>query len=226
MSLYAILLVTSVAVPLLLSFDKKLRFWQQWKYLFPAIIAVAVFYIFFDILLTDKGVWGFNPAYHSSIILLHLPLEEWLFFIVIPYASIFLHDALVLYFPNFKLSEKTTRYLTYGILIFLVLMIVLHTGKTYTLYIFTTTIVALLWSLADKSNMISRFYATFLVILVPFIVVNAILTGTFIDGEVVWYNNAENLGIRFLTIPVEDFGYAFSMILFGLLLREKLRNLY
>lgn len=226
MSLYAILLVTSVAVPLLLSFDKKLRFWQQWKYLFPAIIAVAVFYIFFDILLTDKGVWGFNPAYHSSIILLHLPLEEWLFFIVIPYASIFLHDALVLYFPNFKLSEKTTRYLTYGILIFLVLMIVLHTGKTYTLYIFTTTVVALLWSLADKSNMISRFYATFLVILVPFIVVNAILTGTFIDGEVVWYNNAENLGIRFLTIPVEDFGYAFSMILFGLLLREKLRNLY
>ena len=226
MSLYAILLVTSVAVPLLLSFDKKLRFWQQWKYLFPAIIAVAVFYIFFDILLTDKGVWGFNPAYHSSIILLHLPLEEWLFFIVIPYSSIFLHDALVLYFPNFKLSEKTTRYLTYGILIFLVLMIVLHTGKTYTLYIFTTTIVALLWSLADKSNMISRFYATFLVILVPFIVVNAILTGTFIDGEVVWYNNAENLGIRFLTIPVEDFGYAFSMILFGLLLREKLRNLY
>ena len=226
MSLYAILLVSSVAVPLLLSFDKKLRFWQQWKYLFPAIIAVAVFYIFFDILLTDKGVWGFNPAYHSSIILLHLPLEEWLFFIVIPYASIFLHDALVLYFPNFKLSEKTTRYLTYGILIFLVLMIVLHTGKTYTLYIFTTTVVALLWSLADKSNMISRFYATFLVILVPFIVVNAILTGTFIDGEVVWYNNAENLGIRFLTIPVEDFGYAFSMILFGLLLREKLRNLY
>ena len=226
MSLYAILLVTSVAVPLLLSFDKKLRFWQQWKYLFPAIIAVAVFYIFFDILLTDKGVWGFNPAYHSSIILLHLPLEEWLFFIVIPYASIFLHDALVLYFPNFKLSEKTTRYLTYGILIFLVLMIVLYTGKTYTLYIFTTTVVALLWSLADKSNMISRFYATFLVILVPFIVVNAILTGTFIDGEVVWYNNAENLGIRFLTIPVEDFGYAFSMILFGLLLREKLRNLY
>lgn len=226
MSLYAILLVTSVAVPLLLSFDKKLRFWQQWKYLFPAIIAVAVFYIFFDILLTDKGVWGFNPAYHSSIILLHLPLEEWLFFIVIPYASIFLHDALVLYFPNFKLSEKTTRYLTYGILIFLVLMVVLHTGKTYTLYIFTTTVVALLWSLADKSNMISRFYATFLVILVPFIVVNAILTGTFIDGEVVWYNNAENLGIRFLTIPVEDFGYAFSMILFGLLLREKLRNLY
>lgn len=226
MSLYAILLVSSVAVPLLLSFDKKLRFWQQWKYLFPAIIAVAVFYIFFDILLTDKGVWGFNPAYHSSIILLHLPLEEWLFFIVIPYASIFLHDALVLYFPNFKLSEKTTRYLTYGILIFLVLMIVLYTGKTYTLYIFTTTVVALLWSLADKSNMISRFYATFLVILVPFIVVNAILTGTFIDGEVVWYNNAENLGIRFLTIPVEDFGYAFSMILFGLLLREKLRNLY
>ncbi|MGE0018801.1 MAG: lycopene cyclase domain-containing protein [Draconibacterium sp.] len=226
MPLYSILLVSSVAVPLLLSFDRKLQFWRQWKYFFPAVFAVAAVYIFSDVLLTHDGVWGFNPRYHSDILFLGLPLEEWLFFIAIPYASIFLHDALVLYFPKFKLTEKTTRYLTYGILIFLVLMIVLHTGKTYTVYIFSTVAAALLWSLADKTNITSRFYATFLVILLPFVVVNAILTGTFIDGEVVWYNHAENLDIRFLTIPIEDFGYAFSMILLGLLLREKLQNLY
>ena len=226
MPLYAILLVSSVAVPLLLSFDSKLQFWRQWKYFFPAVFTVAAVYIFFDVLLTRDGVWGFNPHYHSSLIFLGLPLEEWMFFIVIPYASIFLHDSLELYFPKFKLSEKTARYITYGIFISLVLMIVLHTDKTYTVYIFTTLAAALLWSLADKTNIISRFYATFLVILVPFIVVNAILTGTFIDGEVVWYNHAENIDIRFLTIPIEDFGYAFSMILLGLLLREKLRNLY
>ena len=78
----------------------------------------------------------------------------------------------------------------------------------------------------DKSAVINHFYCTFLVILIPFIIVNAILTGSFIDEPVVWYNSQQILGIRFLTIPIEDFSYAFSLILFSLLLRVKLIKIY
>ena len=49
-------------------------------------------------------------------------------------------------------------------------------------------------------------------------VVNGILTGTGIEGNVVWYNDDQNLGIRLGTIPVEDTVYAFSMILMNLFL--------
>jgi lycopene cyclase domain-containing protein len=52
--------------------------------------------------------------------------------------------------------------------------------------------------------------------LIPFFIVNSILTGTFISGEVVWYKNSEILGIRLLTVPIEDTGYAFSLILLNL----------
>ena len=52
--------------------------------------------------------------------------------------------------------------------------------------------------------------------LIPFFIVNGILTGTGIEGNIVWYNDAENLGIRLGTIPVEDSAYAFSMILLNL----------
>ena len=52
--------------------------------------------------------------------------------------------------------------------------------------------------------------------LVPFAIVNGVLTGSFIPGEVVWYNDSQNLGIRIATIPIEDFAYAFSMILSAL----------
>ena len=91
------------------------------------------------------------------------------------------------------------------------------------MYILSTIVVVLILSFFDSSETTRTFYATFLIILVPFVVVNSILTGSFIDEPVVWYNNSENLGIRFLTIPVEDFGYAFSLILFNLLLRNKLK---
>jgi lycopene cyclase domain-containing protein len=226
MSLYFILLVSSVAVPLLLSFDRKLQFWRQWKYLFPAIFIVAAVYIFFDVLLTKAGVWGFNPRYHSNILIFKLPIEEWLFFIVIPYASIFLHDAFVLYFPQIKLKTRGSKIITVALIIILILLVLFNLNKIYTAYIYTTLIVTLIIYLLSKSSSLNHFYITFLLILIPFLIVNGLLTGSFIESEVVWYNNNENLGIRVFTIPVEDFAYGFSMIFLSLMLRDKLKSLY
>lgn len=226
MSLYFILLVSSVAVPLILSFDKKLQFWRQWKYLFPAIFMVAAVYIFFDVLMTKAGVWGFNPRYHSTLLIFKLPIEEWLFFIVIPYASIFLHDAFILYFPQIKLKNRVSKIITVALLIILVLLVLFNLNKIYTVYIYCTLIVTFVIYLLSKSNIINQFYITFLLILIPFLIVNGVLTGSFIESEVVWYNNDENLGIRFFTIPVEDFAYGFSMIFLSLMFRDKLKTLY
>ena len=64
---------------------------------------------------------------------------------------------------------------------------------------------------------------TFLLVLVPFFVVNGLLTGSFIPEEVVWYNNEENLGLRLGTVPVEDVFYAFSMLYMSLILIEKFK---
>jgi len=224
MWLYSSLLFFSILVPIALSFDKKLQFYKQWKYLFPSIFVVAFIYIAFDVLFTKLGVWGFNAQYHLNKLLLGLPIEEWLFFLVIPYASIFLHESLVLYFPNFKLKNGLSRTLSAIIIVCLLIVLLFNLDKAYTVYIFSSVIIALVLSFFDSSKVINSYYLTFLVILIPFVIVNAILTGSFIDQEVVWYNNDENLGIRFLTIPIEDFGYAFSLILFNLLLIAKIRR--
>lgn len=226
MSLYFWLLLGSIAVPLLLSFDKRLHFYTQWKYVLPSILVVAALYISADVYFTQQGFWGFNGRYLSGIRIFHLPLEEMLFFVVVPYASIFLHEAILEYFPNLKLSKKTTN----GIIAFLVLMsiglLVYNFNKSYTSYIFGKLTIVLLLSVFLNIESTRSFLLTFFVILIPFLIVNGVLTGSFIDEEVVWYNNAENLGIRIFTIPAEDFAYAFSMILLNLILIEKLKKIY
>ena len=67
---------------------------------------------------------------------------------------------------------------------------------------------------------LKTYFITFLIILIPFLLVNGILTGSFIEEPVVFYNDNENLGIRLGTIPVEDVGYAFTMLLMSLILMK------
>ena len=224
MSIYFILLISTIGLPFFLSFDKKLQFYKQWPYLLPSICIIGAVFLLWDIYFTKLGVWGFNPLHHSGILLFNLPLEEWLFFLIVPYASIFLHEALVLYFPNLKLSRQATKAITISLVVATAIAAFFHLNQIYTLYISCLLIIALLLSLIDHSEAISHLYLTFIVILIPFIVVNGILTGTFIEQEVVWYNKNEHLGIRFLTIPIEDFGYGFSLILYNLMLTDKLKR--
>jgi lycopene cyclase domain-containing protein len=225
MPLYLSLLVFSVLIPFVLSFDKKVRFYGIWKSLFPSVIIVGAVYITADIIFARYGIWGFNPEYHSNIILLGLPLEEWLFFILIPYACIFIHYVFISYYPDLMLSDRFAKHLSAFLIIILVIVLLIHPGKTYTFFNFSLLILSLVMALVDKAKLLNRYFISFLIILIPFFIVNGILTGTFIKDEVVWYNSEEIIGLKLLTVPVEDIGYAFSLILLNLLVINKLQKL-
>lgn len=224
MSLYTIILIASISIPFLLSFDKKLQFYKQWKYLIPSIVAIALFYIVGDIYFTKIGVWGFNRTHLSNIFLFKLPIEEWLFFLAIPYASIFLHDVLHAYFPSFQLPIYVSRRLSIFFFLMALVTLLLNLDKAYTVYILSIFIIIITVSYFDKSDTISRFYCTFLIILIPFVLVNGVLTGAFTAEPVVWYDHSENLNLRFITIPIEDFIYGFTMLLGAIMLRNRLKK--
>lgn len=224
MSLYTIILIASISIPFLLSFDKKLQFYKQWKYLIPSIVAIALFYIVGDIYFTKIGVWGFNRTHLSNIFLFKLPIEEWLFFLAIPYASIFLHDVLHAYFPSFQLPIYVSKRLSIFFFLMALVTLLLNLDKAYTVYILTIFIIIITVSYFDKSDTISRFYCTFLIILIPFVLVNGVLTGAFTAEPVVWYDHSENLNLRFITIPIEDFIYGFTMLLGAIMLRNRLKK--
>ena len=224
MSLYLILNLASISIPFIYSFEKRMRFIKWWKEVFSSIAIVAFLFIVWDILFTAQGVWGFNERYLIGLNILNLPIEEWLFFICIPYASVFTHYALRHFLPGLVLSVLVTKIITITLVIVLSIVISLHTDKAYTFLNYGLLLLVLIYSLLTKNQEIRSFYISFLVILIPFFIVNGILTGSFIEEPVVWYNNIENLGIRLGTVPVEDIGYAFVMLFSNIILIEKFKN--
>ncbi len=224
MSFYLNIVLLSVLAPLILSFDKKVGFYKHWKTLLPSIFMVAVVFIAFDMLYTGLGVWGFNDDHLIRWNIFNLPVEEVLFFICIPYASLFLHFVLKSYFPNLYISKKVSDRLSLTFMVLLLVAVIVYYPKLYTLYASLAVVLALILGIIDKKNEMGRFFITFLVVLVPFVLVNGLLTGSFLGNEVVWYNDAENCGIRFLTIPAEDFGYAFAMLFFTLWIKGRLET--
>jgi lycopene cyclase domain-containing protein len=224
MPLYLTIEITTISIPLLLSFDKKVSFYKMWKSLFVSILISAAFFITADIIFVKSGIWGFNPKYLVGSYFLNLPLEEWLFFFLIPYSCLFIHYVFIIYFPKTSLGIGAVKIVSALIIFSLLLTGGLNRDKFYTFIYSVLIILILLAALVSKIKVLNTFFLSFLIMLVPFFIVNAILTGTFIEGEVVWYNNSEILGIRLLTVPVEDIGYAFSLILMNLLLMENFRK--
>ncbi len=94
-TLYLWLNLGTIFFPFILSFNKIGHFYTRWKPIFISIGVMSTFVVSWDIIFTRLGVWGFNQDYLIGPSFLDLPLEEWLFFICIPYAFMFLYDQLV-----------------------------------------------------------------------------------------------------------------------------------
>ncbi|MCT4581812.1 MAG: lycopene cyclase domain-containing protein [Flavobacteriales bacterium] len=216
---YLLLNLGSLSVPFLFSFHPKLLFYKEWKRFFPALLFVAFIFIVWDIYFTSIGVWGFNKEYLIGVSIFNLPLEEVLFFICIPYASIFIYHCFKIFF---KISyPELNRKITIGLIALLTMVLIFNFGKLYTTVTFTLTILLLLYTFWKNPKWLTVFYLSFIVVLIPFFLVNGALTGMFFETPVVWYNDAENLGIRMISIPVEDSVYALLMLLPTAFLFEK-----
>ena len=71
-------------------------------------------------------------------------------------------------------------------------------------------------------EMYSSFLLSYIFILIPFFIINGLLTGSYIPSQIVWYNDLHNLGVRIGTIPFEDIFYGFSLLFLPLYLKEEM----
>ncbi|MCF8368150.1 MAG: lycopene cyclase domain-containing protein [Bacteroidales bacterium] len=221
---YLLINLLAISIPFIASFDKRLNFYKQWKFFIPANLLTLLIFIVWDIYFTYLGIWGFNPKHLSGINLVNLPIEEWMFFIAIPYACVFTYEALN-YLVKKDYFGKAANTISWVLVVILMSVGILFYERLYTSVTFISTALFILVHIyVIKSNYLGRFYFTYLFILIPFFIVNGLLTGSFIEQEVVWYDNTQNLGIRLFTIPVEDSVYGLLLIMMNVTFLELFRG--
>ena len=212
-SLYLLVNFFTIIIPFVYSFHPKIRFHLTWKGFFPAVILVGLVFVLWDMWFTSMGVWGFNPDYLSGFYVGNLPLEEVLFFICIPYACVFTYYCLDKFF-NLSWNPKTEAVFCLVFSLGLIVLGLVNYDRIYTLITFISTgLVCLALKFLLKVDWFGKATTVYGILLFPFFIVNGVLTGTGIESPIVWYDHAENLGIRILTIPIEDAFYGFELIL-------------
>jgi lycopene cyclase domain-containing protein len=210
---YLVLNLFIIAVPMWYTPDKRTAYYRRLPALGLSIAVVSSCYLLWDILVTARGEWSFNGKYLTGVQILNVPLEEVLFFITVPYSCLFIYEVV-------RYATKSTKLrLPASVIIALILALIVaslafypqgYTAKALASCGFFLMVAFLL----DRPLLESKQYWIWLAICyVPFLIINTVLTAL----PVVEYNSKAIWGLRFGTIPLEDFFYNYAMLSFYLL---------
>lgn len=224
---YALILFFTVIICFVASFDKRLLFNRHFGAFIKAAIIVAIPFIIWDVWFTAKGVWWFNTNYTLGVIISGLPLEEWLFFICIPFSCVFTYYCLDKFYKMEWLSGFNNLVVFVSVIVCSVVAL-LHYDKIYTLVTAVATISTLVYlHFIVRAEWISKASFVFTILMLGFFPVNGVLTGFGLESPIVNYNPNDFLGIRMITIPIEDAVYGYTQFLlvlyfFKLFLKNKI----
>ncbi|OHD10885.1 MAG: hypothetical protein A2Z96_03975 [Spirochaetes bacterium GWB1_48_6] len=215
MKKWAYVLIPSLAVlvPLILSFDEKVGFYQ---FFIPYLISttlVGLLYLIWDALVVIKGHWKFNDDFVGTWRFFHLPLGEYLFFFFIPYSCLFLYEVGRAYFGSFIVFPWIGM-ISQIISIIILGLAFIYRKKGYSFLALVS--VALFFQLQGIffPELLGSFDFLFFIgfSTLGFLLVDGIYTSL----PTIFYNPQSYWNIRIFSIPLEDFLYNLSHL--GLIL--------
>ena len=146
-----------------------------------------------------------------------LPIEEWLFFLVVPYCCIFIYEIVKVdlekyEYPNFFVALSLVLIVGFGLIGYL------FRQQLYTFPAFLIPAIYLGYTLIRNKfkQHFTKFYFSYFISLIPFLIVYGILAAL----PLVTYNPHHILNIRVINIPIEDFTYFFLLLLMMITIYE------
>ncbi|MGP6220824.1 lycopene cyclase domain-containing protein [Caldiplasma sukawensis] len=213
---YLIIDIFVFAGPFFLSIISKMNYIQKYRVIILSILPVAIPYIIWDMLVTNRD-WYFNEKYVLNIRIVDLPIEEVLFFFVVPFAMFFVLEYLSRYIKEKTYENKWFFYVNLIAAILVIPAIFFSINEQY-LFLDLIALEILLLSqilMKQKAFRSNLFWYFSLFGFIAFLIVNYLLTSL----PVVEYHIHTILTIgswngRITTIPMEDFIYNFSLLSF------------
>ena len=206
--------------PVAVQFNRHIKYVSHWRTKLLTNGIVMIPYIIWDVLVTGSH-WRFNEAYTLDFRLLGLPIEEWLFFLTVPFGCLLVWETLP-HTDQWLTHLKSLRHIRTVLSLALPTGVWIgSTGKQYTgLVILCFGLVAVADILLKTDLLLQRKTYLYLAIVAGLILVfNGYLTAR----PIVLYGETSQSGYRILTIPVEDFGYGFTLMLFNAMVYQKLK---
>jgi len=217
---YLFILIAITAVTLIVSYNGKSEFYKNQKYILPAILLTAIVFVLWDISFTNARVWGFYSENTIGLNLKGLPIEEWLFFLIIPFASIFVYE-----FLKVKLAkhEYANHFLVVSLLLLLGFGAISYFFRYQSFTFLTSLFSAVYLGYTVFRNQfkqhITKFYFCYFVTIIPYIFIESALNSI----PVIEYNASYIVGIKIINTPIERFAYYFLMLLMGTTIYEFLK---
>jgi len=209
MSKYLMINLVIVSLPLIFSIILYRYTLQKLSSFFLSFIVVGIPFIIWDVFATGRGDWSFNPSYVNGVKFFGLPYEEILFFVTVPFASLFLFESLRYFvFDTYISNRYRIVFLILSPLFFFSGLYFIFTPYTSTVLLVTSFTCLMLYLCFNFLLKSIHFYLYLFLTMLFFLIFNSLLTGI----PVLLYSKNSILNIRFGTIPVEDFFYNFSLL--------------
>lgn len=208
MSTYLLLNILIILVPLLLSFESKIKYYTKYLNLISSIFLVASVFIIWDSYAAIRGDWYFNEKFVLSYRIFKLPVEEILFFITVPYSILFLYETAKIYIKNTEIIYGKNFYYLLSFLFIVASLFFISKYYTFTVLIFTGISFLFLNTFTPQLLRSKIFWQLIVFSYIPFFVFNYLFTSL----PIIEYGATAIVGIRIITIPIEDFFYSFSLL--------------
>lgn len=205
---------------LILSLITDVKPYKNWRGLAAGYLFVSIPFVLWDIWAAGAGHWGFNGLYVYEWRMFGIPYEEVLFFVTVPYAMMYVWGVVNKHVAAKRISDTWANLVLVFIALVSVVLLARYWPNGYTRSAMLATILCcyVVSYLKIAQNM--RFWIFQLALVSIFLVANGFLTAL----PIITYGENSIIGIRILTIPLEDFFFNFAFINLFLVTYEKFKT--
>lgn len=206
---YWLVLALVAVVPLTLSLLPWQFRWRSydWLRLVQVFIFVSIPFILLDSISHGRGWWAYNPDFTMSGRLLGLPVEEIMFFFVVPFACLYLYSTAARVVRDEKISRLWLWRAILGLFLTAGLVLITIEPKERTIVDVALFSVVAIIAMIHPPGRVGALWL--LAVVGLFLIVNTVLTAMPIVSYEATYGSQYRLG----TIPFEDTLYNFSLLL-------------